>query len=181
MHLTRINEFNFQITDVRNDKFADIYGTTSPTISESKAPLTYIFNWNGNLFDNLIQTRWGGGLQSEADGYNNWLLMLGTKLNLPKFQVFFDYMMANEALDRLNYTPLSANGKTATPVKDAKYNSFVLKAEYQPVPHWNIFAQGMYETAKSDLPNNELKSISYYAGVEYLPLKNKTCVSFWLI
>ena len=163
------HEFNFQITDVRNDKFADIYGTTSPTISESKAPLTYIFNWNGNLFDNLIQTRWGGGLQSEADGYNNWLLMLGTKLNLPKFQVFFDYMMANEQLDRLKYTPMSGT----TLVKDAKYNSFVLKAEYQPVPHWNIFAQGMYETAKSDLPNNELKSIGYYAGVEYLPFEKQ--------
>ncbi|MBM0653564.1 OprO/OprP family phosphate-selective porin [Capnocytophaga genosp. AHN8471] len=163
------HEFNFQITDVRNDKFADIYGTTSPTISESKAPLTYIFNWNGNLFDNLIQTRWGGGLQSEADGYNNWLLMLGTKLNLPKFQVFFDYMMANEQLDRLKYTPMSGT----TLVKDAKYNSFVLKAEYQPVPHWNIFAQGMYETAKSDLPNNELKSIGYFAGVEYLPFEKQ--------
>ena len=163
------HEFNFQITDVRNDKFADIYGTTSPTISESKAPLTYIFNWNGNLFDNLIQTRWGGGLQSEADGYNNWLLMLGTKLNLPKFQVFFDYMMANEQLDRLKYTPMSGT----TLVKDTKYNSFVLKAEYQPVPHWNIFAQGMYETAKSDLPNNELKSIGYYAGVEYLPFEKQ--------
>jgi hypothetical protein len=163
------HEFNFQITDVRNDKFADIYGTTSPIISESKAPLTYIFNWNGNLFDNLIQTRWGGGLQSEADGYNNWLLMLGTKLNLPKFQVFFDYMMANEQLDRLKYTPMSGT----TLVKDAKYNSFVLKAEYQLVPHWNIFAQGMYETAKSDLPNNELKSISYYAGVEYLPFEKQ--------
>ena len=163
------HEFNFQITDVRNDKFADIYGTTSPTISESKAPLTYIFNWNGNLFDNLIQTRWGGGLQSEADGYNNWLLMLGTKLNLPKFQVFFDYMMANEQLDRLKYTPMSGT----TLVKDTKYNSFVLKAEYQPVPHWNIFAQGMYETAKSDLPNNELKSIGYFAGVEYLPFEKQ--------
>lgn len=163
------HEFNFQITDVRNDKFADIYGTTSPTISESKAPLTYIFNWNGNLFDNLIQTRWGGGLQSEADGYNNWLLMLGTKLNLPKFQVFFDYMMANEQLDRLKYTPMSGT----TLVKDAKYNSFVLKAEYQPVPHWNIFAQGMYETAKSDLPNNELKGIGYFAGVEYLPFEKQ--------
>jgi len=167
------HEFNFQITDVRNDKFETLYGTATNTISASKAPLTYIFNWNGNLFDNLVQTRWGGGLQSEADGYNNWLLMLGTKLNLSKFQVFFDYMMANEALDRLNYTPLSANGKTATPVKDAKYNSFVLKAEYQPVPHWNIFAQGMYETAKSDLPNNELKSIGYYAGVEYLPFEKQ--------
>ena len=163
------HEFNFQITDVRNDKFADIYGTTSPTISESKAPLTYIFNWNGNLFDNLIQTRWGGGLQSEADGYNNWLLMLGTKLNLPKFQVFFDYMMANEQLDRLKYTPMSGT----TLVKDAKYNSFVLKAEYQPAPHWNIFAQGMYETAKSDLPNNELKGIGYFAGVEYLPFEKQ--------
>ncbi|ASF43735.1 porin [Capnocytophaga endodontalis] len=163
------HEFNFQITDVRNDKFADIYGTTSPTISESKAPLTYIFNWNGNLFDNLVQTRWGGGLQSEADGYNNWLLMLGTKLNLPKFQVFFDYMMANEQLDRLKYTPMSGT----TLVKDAKYNSFVLKAEYQPAPHWNIFAQGMYETAKSDLPNNELKSIGYFAGVEYLPFEKQ--------
>ena len=163
------HEFNFQITDVRNDKFADIYGTTSPTISESKAPLTYIFNWNGNLFDNLIQTRWGGGLQSEADGYNNWLLMLGTKLNLPKFQVFFDYMMANEQLDRLKYTPKSGT----TLVKDAKYNSFVLKAEYQPVPHWNIFAQGMYETAKSDLPNNELKGIGYFAGIEYLPFEKQ--------
>lgn len=163
------HEFNFQITDVRNDKFADIYGTTSPTISESKAPLTYIFNWNGNLFDNLIQTRWGGGLQSEADGYNNWLLMLGTKLNLPKFQVFFDYMMANEQLDRLKYTPMSGT----TLVKDAKYNSFVLKAEYQPAPHWNIFAQGMYETAKSDLSNNELKGIGYFAGVEYLPFEKQ--------
>ena len=163
------HEFNFQITDVRNDKFADIYGTTSPTISESKAPRTYIFNWNGNLFDNLIQTRWGGGLQSEADGYNNWLLMLGTKLNLPKFQVFFDYMMANEQLDRLKYTPMSGT----TLVKDAKYNSFVLKAEYQPAPHWNIFAQGMYETAKSDLPNNELKGIGYFAGVEYLPFEKQ--------
>lgn len=163
------HEFNFQITDVRNDTFEKIYGTTSPTISASKAPLTYIFNWNGNLFDNLIQTRWGGGLQSEADGYNNWMLMLGTKLNLPKFQVFFDYMMANEQLDRLKYTPMSGT----TLVKDAKYNSFVLKAEYQPTPKINIFAQGMYETAKSDLVNNELKGIGYFAGVECLPFEKQ--------
>ena len=164
------HEFNLQITDVRNDKFADIYGTTSPTvISASKAPLTYIFNWNGNLFDNLIQTRWGGGLQSEADGYNNWMLMLGTKLNLPKFQVFFDYMMANEQLDRLKYTPMSST----VLVKDAKYNSFVLKAEYQPIPQLNIFAQGLYETAKNDLTDNKMTGIGYFAGVEYLPFEKQ--------
>ena len=163
------HEFNLQITDVRNDSFETLYGTATNTINASKAPLTYIFNWNGNLFDNLIQTRWGGGLQSEADGYNNWMLMLGTKLNLPKFQVFFDYMMANEALDRLKYTPMSST----VLVKDAKYTSFVLKAEYQPAPHWNIFAQGLYETAKNDLTDNKMTGIGYFAGVEYLPFEKQ--------
>jgi len=163
------HEFNLQITDVRNDSFETLYGTTTNTINASKAPLTYIFNWNGNLFDNLIQTRWGGGLQSEADGYNNWMLMLGTKLNLPKFQVFFDYMMANEALDRLKYTPMSST----VLVKDAKYNSFVLKAEYQPIPQLNIFAQGLYETAKNDLTDNKMTGIGYFAGVEYLPFEKQ--------
>ena len=166
------HEFNLQITDVRNSNFADLYATATATIKESNTPLAYIFNWNGNLFDSLIQTRWGAGLQSEADGYTNALVMLGTKLNLPKFQVFLDYMMANDQLDRLNYTPLSNNG-SATPVKDAKYNSFVLKAEYQPAPEWNIFAQGLYETANSSLANNEFKGLGYFAGVEYLPFKEQ--------
>ena len=162
------HEFNLQITDVRNDNFKSIYG--SPIgIKASNTPLAYIFNWNGNLFDSLIQTRWGAGLQSEADGYTNTLVMLGTKLNLPKFQVFLDYMMANDQLDRLKFTPRSK----AEVVKDAKYNSFVLKAEYQPAPEWNIFAQGLYETANSSLANNEFKGIGYFAGVEYLPFKEQ--------
>ena len=164
------HEFNLQITDVRNSNFADLYATA--TIKESNTPLAYIFNWNGNLLDGLVQTRWGAGLQSEADSYTNALVMLGTKLNLPKFQVFLDYMMANDQLDRLKFTPLS-NNASAAPVKDAKYNSFVLKAEYQPAPEWNIFAQGLYETANSSLANNEFKGIGYFAGVEYLPFKEQ--------
>ena len=163
------HEFNLQITDVRNSNFADLYATATATIKESNTPLAYIFNWNGNLLDGLVQTRWGAGLQSEADGYTNTLVMLGTKLNLPKFQVFLDYMMANDQLDRLKFTPKS---KTEV-VKDAKYNSFVLKAEYQPAPEWNIFAQGLYETANSSLANNEFKGLGYFAGVEYLPFKEQ--------
>ena len=163
------HEFNLQVTDVRNSNFADLYATATATIKESNTPLAYIFNWNGNLLDGLVQTRWGAGLQSEADGYTNALVMLGTKLNLPKFQVFLDYMMANDQLDRLKFTPRSK----AEVVKDAKYNSFVLKAEYQPAPEWNIFAQGLYETANSSLANNEFKGIGYFAGVEYLPFKEQ--------
>ena len=165
------HEFNLQVTDVRNDSFQNIYAN-STGYKQSNVPLTYILNWNGSLFDGVLQTRWGVGLQSEADGYNNTMVMLGTRVALPKFQAFLDYMRADEQLDRLNYTPLSNNGK-GQPLKDTKYNTFVLKGEYQPIPSLNLFAQGLYETAESDLAGNKLKGLGYYAGVEYLPFPSQ--------
>ena len=165
------HEFNLQVTDVRNDSFENIYAN-STGLKQSNVPLTYILNWNGSLFDGVLQTRWGVGLQSEADGYNNTMVMLGTRVALPKFQAFLDYMRADEQLDRLNYTPLSNNGK-GQPLKHTRYNTFVLKGEYQPIPSLNLFAQGLYETAESDLAGNKLKGLGYYAGVEYLPFPSQ--------
>lgn len=168
------HEFNLQVTDVRNDSFANIYTNRDPrsTLKQSNIPLTYIFNWNGSFFDNILQTRWGVGLQSEAEGYNNTMVMLGTRVALPKFQAFLDYMRADEQLDRLNYTPLSVNGK-GDPLKDTKYNTFVLKAEYQPIPSLNLFAQGIYETAENNLAGNKMTGLGYYGGVEYLPFASQ--------
>lgn len=165
------HEFNLQVTDVRNDSFENIYAN-STGLKQSNVPLTYILNWNGSLFDGVLQTRWGVGLQSEADGYNNTMVMLGTRVALPKFQAFLDYMRADEQLDRLNYTPLSNNGK-GQPLKDTKYNTFVLKGEYQPIPSLNLFAQGIYETAESDLTGNKMTGLGYYGGVEYLPFPSQ--------
>ena len=165
------HEFNLQVTDVRNDSFENIYAN-STGLKQSNVPLTYILNWNGSLFDGVLQTRWGVGLQSEADSYNNTMVMLGTRVALPKFQAFLDYMRADEQLDRLNYTPLSNNGK-GQPLKDTKYNTFVLKAEYQPIPSLNLFAQGIYETAESDLAGNKMTGLGYYGGVEYLPFPSQ--------
>ena len=176
------HEFNLQITDVRNDSFKTLYGTATNTINASKAPLTYIFNWNGSFFDNKLQTRWGAGIQQEAKNIANSMVMLGSKLNLPKFQVFFDYMMAYENLDRLQYASVYTTTAVAVPayLEDTSYNSFVVKAEYQPIPQLNIFAQGMYEMAdvkNSSLPsgayNNNYRSYGYYAGVEYLPFEKQ--------
>ena len=125
-----------------------------------------IFNWNGNLFNGLLQTRYAVGLQSEAEGYNNTMLTLGNKLNFSKFQVFFDYMRADEQLDRLKYTPA---GKNNSLLKDVTYNTFVLKGEYQPIPKLNIFAQGIYETAENNELNNKMIGLGYFTGVEYIP------------
>ena len=168
------HEFNLQVTDVRNDSFENIYANRGlqSTLKQSNVPLTYILNWNGFLFDGILQTRWGVGLQSEADGYNNTMVMLGTRVALPKFQAFLDYMRADEQLDRLNYTPQSVNGK-GDPLKDTKYNTFVLKGEYQPIPSLNLFAQGIYETAESDLAGNKMTGLGYYGGVEYLPFPSQ--------
>lgn len=168
------HEFNLQVTDVRNDSFENIYANRGPqsTLKQSNVPLTYILNWNGFLFDGILQTRWGVGLQSEADGYNNTMVMLGTRVALPKFQAFLDYMRADEQLDRLNYTPQSVNGK-GDPLKDTKYNTFVLKGEYQPIPSLNLFAQGIYETAESDLAGNKMTGLGYYGGIEYLPFPSQ--------
>lgn len=165
------HEFNLQVTDVRNDSFKNIYGDKTG-LKQSNVPLTYIFNWNGSLFDGVLQTRWGVGLQSEAEGYNNTMVMLGTRVALPKFQAFLDYMRADEQLDRLGYTPQSVIGSGVS-LKDTKYNTFVLKGEYQPIPSLNLFAQGIYETAESDLAGNKMTGLGYYGGVEYLPFPSQ--------
>ena len=171
------HEFNLQVTDVRNDKFENIYGDATG-LKQSNVPLTYIFNWNGSFFDNILQTRWGVGLQSEAEGYNNTMVMLGTRVALPKFQAFLDYMRADEQLDRLCYTPQSKikdaqKNNVIAGLKDTKYNTFVLKAEYQPIPSLNLFAQGIYETAESNLAGNKMTGLGYYGGVEYLPFPSQ--------
>jgi len=170
------HEFNLQVTDVRNDNIKNIYGDAT-SLKQSNVPLTYIFNWNGSFFDNILQTRWGVGLQSEADGYNNTMVMLGTRLALPKFQAFLDYMRADEQFDRLCYTPQSkikVQGRDViVGLKDTKYNTFVLKAEYQPIPSLNLFAQGIYETAESNLAGNKMTGLGYYGGVEYLPFPSQ--------
>ena len=170
------HEFNLQVTDVRNDSFKNIYGDKTG-LKQSNVPLTYIFNWNGSLFDGVLQTRWGVGLQSEAEGYNNTMVMLGTRVALPKFQAFLDYMRADEQLDRLGYTPQSVIG-SGVPLKDTKYNTFVLKGEYQPIPSLNLFAQGIYETAESDLAGNKKTGLGYYGGVEYLPFPSQDLLFF---
>lgn len=175
-------EVNLQITDSRNDKFSDIYGNLSAqNIYESKSPLTYILNWNGSFFNNQLQTRWAYGVQTEAKNTYSKMITIGNKLNLKQFQLAFDYMRANEDLDRLGIataagaTYLSSIGESF--FEDVSYNTFILKAEFQPDEKWNVFAKGLYETTSvKDVPNfddNFRKSYGYFAGVEYIPFSDQ--------
>ncbi len=177
------NELNIQITDSRNSVFAETFNAANILKSDgtgvdgkivgSNSPLTYILNWNGNLFNGKFQTRWAWGLQTQAKDKYSKMLTLGNKLNLNKFQIAFDYMRADDDIDRLGYASAAAGGKT---FQDVTYNSFITKMEFQPTEKWNLFAKYMYETASLNNVkgfNNFRKSHGYFAGVEYLPFKSE--------
>ncbi|MDO5104919.1 porin [Capnocytophaga sp.] len=167
---TENHELIFQITNSRNHSLENVYGTALPAhIKASNSPLAYILNWNGNLFDGKFQTRYAIGLETEAKNTYSTMITLGNRLNLENFQVFLDYMYAKQDLDRLY---LSQVKEITTALENVSYNTFILKAEYQPAEKWNLFAKGMYETGnyKSEKVRT---SYGYYCGVEFLPFKEQ--------
>lgn len=177
------HEWNFQITNARNKKFQDIYEGRIPTgVEASDNPLTYIVNWNGSF--GKFQTRWAVGLETEAKSNYSKMVTLGNKLNFDRFQIALDYMFTHQDIDRLGYASVgSDSGLTyAIALTNVSYNSFILKAEYQPAEKWNIFAKGTFETARCDekeLPtglgfyDNKRNSYGYFCGVEYMPFADQ--------
>lgn len=182
-------EFDVNITDAYNNKFANEYGDdakvlekdgTSKLLKASNQPLTYIFLWNGNFLQGKLQTRWSWGSQTQAEGKSSQMLILGQKLNLSKFQWYFDYMGAFDGLDRLRI--VSNEGKSYLTQKgadyfgDIHYNSFITKMNWQFAPQFNLMLKGAYETAsatKDETFKNYRKSVLYAASFEYYPVKSQ--------
>lgn len=168
------HEFNLNITNSRNNKISEDY-LPIEGLEDSNMPLAYIFNWNGNLLDNKLQTRWAIGYQQEAKKHSTKMITLGTKLNLPKIQMFLDYLRSNEDLDKLQYAKVVGSDRA---LKDVVYNTFIYQADYQPNEKWNIFMKGTYETTKvGNVPvggiDTRRKSYGYSAGVEFLPFRDQ--------
>lgn len=173
------HEFNLSITNSRTEKFEKIYGENTG-IEPSRAALAYLLNWNGNLLNNTIQTRWAVGYQQDAKKYGSITMALGTMFHLPQFQFSLDYYRSDESLDRMNYAQVI---DTTEPLKNITYQSWVSQIHYQPSEKWNIFTKGMYETySLHHLPqgatDTQRKSIGYQTGVEYTPFKNQNLKIF---
>lgn len=175
-------EWVVQITNVRNRTFKKIYPHLSD-IAPSPLPLTYILNWNGAFFENKIQTRWAYGVQTEAKNYLSHMVMLGTKVDLKKWQLCFDYHFSRESIDRLGYAAVykqdaKQTGSLPATLFQTSYHTYIVKGEYQPVALFNIFVKGMYERADADerylpegIKNSGYRSYGYFTGIEYMPFK----------
>ena len=189
-------EIALEVSDANNGKLEEDYGA-NPTLldgnrvknlRQAKNPLTYIVNWNGNFFGDVLQTRWSWGLQTQARGTYSRMLILGQRLNLPKLQWYVDYMGEFDDMDRLGIatsdlgdafsTMVNVYRPEATNMRFGKvhYNSFITKLNWQFAPQWNLMLKGTYEMAS--VKNIEAfkdyrKSIGYLGSLEYYPDKSQ--------
>lgn len=181
-NLTSTQQLNLQILNSRNGSFDSTYGITKneegklPDLKSGKLPLVYTLNWNGT-FNDIFKTRWSASILNEAKSKNMYYYALGNELNLDKFNMFLDFMYAQEGIDR-NGTITGIVGRpSGHNVFDTGYLSVVTKLNYRFLPKWNVFVKGMYETASvtkstEDIAKGNYRtSWGYLAGVEYYPME----------
>lgn len=181
-NLTSTQQLNLQILNSRNGSFDSTYGITEneegklPDLKSGKLPLVYTLNWNGT-FNDVFKTRWSASILNEAKSKNMYYYALGNELNLDKFNMFLDFMYAQEGIDR-NGTITGIVGRPGGHnIFDTGYLSVVTKLNYRFLPKWNVFVKGMYETASvtkstEDIAKGNYRtSWGYLAGVEYYPME----------
>lgn len=137
------NQWTFQILDSRTKSFNELYGT-QPNFTESKAPLAFVSNWRGSLFDGKVKTIWSYSLfneAQEADGSaaNMNYIALGNEFNFGKFRFIYDFKWSDEQLDR--------TGIVSETVPDNLYPYALAKTRY--IGHWLNFRYRL--TPKVDL------------------------------
>ena len=165
------NSYNGKLNDEYGDNLVVTDGKSFKNVEKAKAPLTYILNWNGSLFNDMLQTRWSCGLQTQARDTYSRMIILGQQLNLPKLQWYVDYLGTWDDLDRLGIATNEMYGDNIRAGK-VNYNSFITKMRWQFAPQWKLMLKGTYETAsmrKSDVAKNYRKSYGWVGSLEYYP------------
>lgn len=181
------NQFTFQVLDSRTKSFDELYGA-QPNFKESKAPLAFVSNWRGSLFDGKVKTIWSYSLFNEAQdangkGANMNYIALGNEFNFGKFRFIYDFKWSDEELDR--------TGLVSETIPNDLYNYSVANTLY--IGHWiNLRYQinqkvaltfvGMMDIANWKNSNNDPQNTTgeehirnawgYIPAVEYFPWKD---------
>ncbi len=99
------NQFTFQVLDSRTKSFDELYGT-QPNFTESKAPLAFVANWRGSLFNGKVKTIWSYSLFNEAQDANgkaanmNYIALGNEFVISDKLNFIYDFKWSQEDLDR---------------------------------------------------------------------------------
>jgi len=173
------NQFTFQVLDSRTKSFDELYGA-QPNFTESKAPLAFVANWRGSLFNGKVKTIWSYSLFNEAqdtlgNAANMNYIALGNEFIFSdKFNFIYDFKWSDEDLDR--------TGLVSETVPDVLYPYSIANTEY--IGHWVHFRYkftpkvhftfvGMLDIAKWTDPDGNSytvrKAWGYIPAVEYFP------------
>lgn len=181
-NLTSSQQLNLQILDSRNNSFNDTYGITAdaqgnlPDLKSGKLPLLYSLNWNGN-FNDVFKTRWSASVMNEAEGKNRYYYALGNELTMNRFNMYLDFMYAQEGIDRNGSITNIVGRPGGHNAFDTEYFSVVSKLNYRFLPKWNVFAKGMYDTGSVSKETEGIEkghystSWGYLAGLEFYPME----------
>lgn len=174
------HSFTVQVLDSRTKTFDELYGP-QPNFTESKAPLAFVANWTGSLFDGKLKTMWGYALHTEAENTFMNYLALGQELTLGKFVVAYDFKLSNEDLDRTGIVSATVpDALYPWALEDTKYIGHWMHLHYRVSDKVNLSLVGMMDIA--DWQNNSLDPLKtdnhirtawgYIPSVEYYPWKD---------
>ncbi len=130
--------------------------------------LAMLTMWEGNLFDNVLKTRWGYGIfQHSKKKFYNWVT-LGTQLNINKFTAELDYYTGYRNMD---YGYMMDNDSLG--LRYVKDQSVALNLKYD-FGKWRPFIKGTWnQRHDKDFESDAYESWGIQAVVEVYPFTNK--------
>lgn len=156
------NQWTFQVLDSRTKSFDELYGTTQPNFTESKAPLAFVSNWRGSLMDGKIKTIWSYSLFNEAqdmngNGANMNYIALGNEFNFGKFRFIYDFKWSDEELDRTGIVSetIKTSGLYDYSVGETQYIGHWINVRYIINPKVHLTMVAMLDISKWNGSNND--------------------------
>ena len=174
--LSPTQQLQAQVLNARCGSTESVYGVLPEGVGESRAPLAYTLNWNGNFCDDRLRFRWSATLLNEAEDRYNYFYAIGNQLALDRFDIYLDFYLSDEELDNRGILTSLLSPTDGSCTQYARYESWVSKLNYRFADRWNFFAKGMYENASVYKATNGTQkgkyrtSLGYFGGVEYYPL-----------
>ena len=170
--INKNHELMAEVFNANNDNICTIYPEAG--LERSKHPLGVAANWTGSMWGGRLQTLWTVMFKNEAKDAQSWMLALGQKLNMRKWQLYVDYYGGWQDVDSHGIV----SRETGTLERNVRYHSVVAELNVQPLPHWNLFAKGMVEMASvngNEALKNYRTSYGYQAGVQWYPDLTQNC------
>jgi len=158
------HELQFSVTNTYTVPL-DMRYPASLGLQAARFPFTYVLNWNGNLLDGKINTRWAAGHMVFADGEYANRIPLGPRLNLPRLKWYTDLIGSWETVD---YTAIGLQ-ELGTLESDMQYLTMVTKADWRFLDGWNLATQFSLEGASAASRPDYRKRWGALCSLEYFP------------